>query len=447
MASYFRGGIRLPSAKDETLVSPIVTIPAPEELVIPLPDGARPCVAVGEHVLRGQRVAEAADENVVPVHAGASGRVAALAPWVHSSGRERVCVAIECDKEQQSMSFEGIPDWRNAGREVLLDAVRDAGIAGQMLLRTAKNVDFVIINAAESTPYESSVYRIVMEQGMDIADGAAVLHRILPQAELVIGIEENRTEARTRLEKLTEGMEGVRIQPLSPKYPQSSDYLLMRSIAGRELTREMSPEDLGCILIDAASAAAIGRAVRDGIPLMDSVLTAAGGAVKTPRNLRVPVGTSLKAVAAACGGFSGEPEKIIVGDSMQGIAQPSMNVPVDKDTKAVLFLEAGEEGGEEPGPCVHCGRCVDACPMYLLPCYLYDYARLGLTAECMNLNIRDCIGCGTCTAVCPSGIPLSAQIRETGETAGVQEIDDEDILRIFRRQGGFLSWTNRNDTP
>lgn len=446
MVINIRGGISLPSFRDKTINSPIVSVSAPEELIIPLPDGAKPCVAVGEHVLRGQRVAEAADESLAPVHAGASGTVAALARWAHPGGSERVCVAIECDREQAEAAYTPLEDWENASPETLLAALREAGVAEQGMLRGAKHVDYVIVNGVEITPYESSATRMLLEESSGIIEGIAVLTRIFPQAQPVLAIAQDRSDVMAAMREPVRTVEKLHLETLAAKYPQGNDAMLVQSITGRKVPREMSPAELGCVVIGVKAAADIARAVR-GIPVTDCVLTAAGGALLSPQNLRVPVGTSLRAIAAACGGFAKEPEKIVVGGSMQGIAQPSMNVPVDKDTDAVLFLAPGEEGSDRVNACIHCGRCTEVCPMGLLPCYLYEFARLDIMEECRRLRIAECIGCGACTAACPSGIALSAEIQAADEKNGVQETDDEDVLRIFQRSGRLLPWINRNDTP
>jgi len=411
MATSFRGGIYLNLHKDQAAKRRVETPGTPEELVIPLPAGSQPQVCVGDRVLRGQCIADSEDPCAVPVHAGISGTVVSVESRLHPCGEERLHIVVESDGQDEAAVTHGVAGWENAPAQVLLDAIRAAGIPEYTRLCNVEGIDTIIISGVENVPCDAATHRVMLEQAGAIADGARVLCRIFPEARLVIGVEARKSDAMALLRRMIRNEAAMRVEGLSSKYPQGSPELLVSCITGRRLQPGQRPEETGCVVLGVAAAASIGQAVVNGTPEYACTLTVAGEAVATPRNLRVPVGMTLKALADLCGGLVEEPEKVLVGDPVRGMAQPDLWVSVDKRTQAVLFLTGREDGRAGVNNCIRCGRCTQVCPMCLMPGYLYEFASKGLYEDCKSLHIRACIECGTCGCVCPGGLALPDVIR------------------------------------
>jgi len=241
--------------------------------------------------------------------------------------------------------------------------------------------------------------------------GIKVLQRILQPVSTIIGIEENKPHAIQQLREMVADDTSVQVVPLHTRYPQGAEKQLIQSVTGREVKPGNLPASVGCAIFNVGTAASVYEAVYENKPLTHRVVTVSGAAIKEPRNLRCAIGTPISELIAACGGFSEPPVKIIMGGPMMGTSVLSDEVPVLKGTNALLLLNNKEYPMSEHPTCIRCGRCVAACPMNLIPNYIYAYERKGRLDECEKLNVMDCMECGCCSYECPGRLHLTQSFR------------------------------------
>jgi len=420
----FAGGLHFPDHKQWSAHKPIEECPLPEQLLIPLSQHiglpAEPCVTVGERVKKGQPVGRAKGFVSVPVHASTSGEVVAIEPRPHPAGSNLPTVVIAPD---------GLDEWHESivparmedlAPEQIRDRIRDAGVVGmggatfpthvKLSPPVEKPIDTLIINGVECEPYLTVDHRLMLEQPQKIIDGITVLRKVLDVHNLHIGIEANKPDAIQVLRRLCSGT-GIEVIPLKVKFPQGAEKQLIKAVTGREVPSGGLPMDVGVVVQNVGTAAAVYDAVCLGSPLIERLCTVTGPGVVEPKNLRVSIGTPLSHLLANCGGLSGEPAKIIMGGPMMGITQLSLEIPVTRGTSGVLLFRESDLSLPSAGPCIRCGRCVRACPARLLPTTIAGYARLDRIAEAEEYGAMDCIECGCCTYICPATIPLVQSIR------------------------------------
>ena len=426
LAFTFKGGIHPDYNKDRTYASPIEELPATEEVIIPLSQHigvpCSPTVSVGDYVRIGQIIGDSDAGLSCPVHASVSGKVKAIAPHWHPSGVKVQSIVIENDfKDERNDSivpYEG--DLDDLTPSEIIGYARDAGIVGMggaafplhAKLKTAfdKKIEVIIINGAECEPFITADHRAMVEYPRSIVNGAKLIMKCLGKKEAVIAIEDNKPDAIASM-TITAEDSGIRICPLKTKYPQGGEKQLIKAITGREVPPGKLPMDIGCAVFNVDTCASLFRAVSKGRPLTKRVCTVSGSAVINPKNLLVRVGTPYYALFEHCGGFSSEPYKIISGGPMMGSAQHSVEIPVIKNTSALLAFCGGEESFDEKPTCLHCGKCISVCPMRLMPNYIYMHAEKEEFAECKKLNVQDCIECGCCSYVCPGRLYLVQAMR------------------------------------
>ena len=398
----------------------------PAHVVLPMAMHAgfpcSPIVAVGDHVLLGQKIAEPVGPGA-PIHASVSGTVIAVEPRPHPDGTHTMAVVIENDFRDDPAPLikrkadpEDLTCWETA------DLITEAGVVGlggagfptgAKLRDAIGKVDTLIINGTECEPYVTADHRLMLEEGERILDGVEILMRALGLKTALIGIEANKMNAIRNLYSLLPDDSGIRIVTLKTRYPQGSEKQLIRKLTGRQVPRNKLPTDVKCVVFNVATAAAVCDAVVHGIPLTHRVVTVSGGSINLPLNLQVPIGTPLTHLIEECGGLRTEPARILFGGPMTGIAQQDPDVPILKSTNALLFLDARECSPLPVGEpaCIRCGRCVKACPMRLSPLHFQLYARKGRFRELEKLHITDCTECGACAYVCPSRVDLVQSIR------------------------------------
>jgi len=331
-----------------------------------------------------------------------------------------MAVFIENDGKDELYDLEPQDDWESMSADALTGFVREAGIVGhggaafptQVKIRSAiGKVDTLIINGAECEPYISSDHRCMLENTKEIVGGAKILLKMFPEASCLIAIESNKPDAIEAISKAIEKDSRMQVATLKTKYPQGSEKQLIKSVTGREVPPGALPVNAGCLVLNVETTAAIYRAIVQGRPVVRRVVTVAGSAVAQPKNLKVRVGTPLKYLIEAAGGFIEEPQKIIMGGPMMGLSQFSLDVPVIKGTNALLAFAANEDRRVEEPKCIRCGRCVQVCPMRLLPTYMYLYASKDNYEECDRLHVNDCMECGACTFECPGSLHLTQMFR------------------------------------
>ncbi len=426
MFGGFHGGIHPDDQKQATAHKKIETLPAPEQLILPLSMhiGAPtvPLVAPGDTVRLGQRIGEPGAAISAALHAPVSGKVLAIEPRLHPNGTMVSSIVLENDgldtPDPSMVPAEGDP--LALDPETLIERIRDAGIVGlggaafptaAKLTGVSTLVDTLILNGAECEPYITSDNRALREYPEDILAGIRVLQRILQPEQTIIGVEENKPHAIQHLRELLDGDPSIRVAPLHTRYPQGAEKQLIRSLTGREVKPGSLPASVGCAIFNVGTAAAVYQAVYQGRPLTTRVVTVSGAAIGEPKNLRCAIGTPVAALIQAAGGFAQTPSKLIMGGPMMGVALMSPDVPVIKGTNAILGLTAREYPVDPNPTCIRCGKCVSVCPMHLTPNYLYAYERKGMLEECQRLNVLDCIECGSCAYTCPGRLHLVQSFR------------------------------------
>lgn len=399
---------------------------APDYVVLPMSMhvGApcQPLVAKGDHVLLGQKIAQPTGLGA-PIHASVSGTVVAVEPRPHSNGVRVMSVVIENDfQDTPAPPLERKAEPENLTGWEVADLIAEAGIVGlggagfptSVKLKGAiGNVDTLIINGAECEPYITADHRLMLEEGERILGGVEILMRALGLKSALIGIEGNKMDGIERLRAQLPAGSGIRIIALKTRYPQGAEKQLIQKLTGRQVPSGKLPADVKCAVFNITTAAAVYDAVVHGLPLTRRIVTVSGGAVNTPRNLLVPIGTPLEHLLEECGGLKSQPGRVLLGGPMMGNAQYDLDCTTIKGTNALLFLERRECSpvtGKAPA-CIRCGRCVQACPMNLTPLFFDQYGRKRRFQELEKFHVMDCIECGSCAYVCPSHIRLVQSIR------------------------------------
>lgn len=424
MAYTFHGGTHPDDKKAATNKKAIEPMKAPEQVVLPVSmhigAPAKPVVQKGDHVYMGQLIAEASGNVSANVHATVSGTVAAVEPRPHPNGTQVLAVVIDNDfKDEPDPSLHPL-SMEAMTPEQMTEVVKEAGIVGHggatfpthvKIQSAIGKVDTLIINGAECEPYITSDHRILLEQTQDVIDGIKILIKILGVQNGKLAIEENKADVFPVVEKLLPQDGSIQLCRLKTKYPQGAEKQLIYAITHREVPSGKLPADAGCAVFNVDTAAAIACKFKTGMNDIRRIVTVSGSAIASPKNLEVRVGTPIGQVIEAAGGFREDPNKILMGGPMMGVAQFDLTAPIFKGTNAILAFCEDEAKGAKVPSCIRCGRCVDACPMRLMPTYLYLYQQKGNLEACEKYDALDCIECGACTYVCPGKLPLVQGIR------------------------------------
>src|SRR6478672_7226743 len=395
LASGFRHGVHPPEEKELTSQLHIRRMPFPDELVLPLRQHAgkpaRLCVKVGDRVERGDKLGDADGFMSVRIH------VDRYAPQI---ARPRM-----------------VPHWEGLTTEQVVKAVQDAGVVGlggaafptHVKLAPPKDysVHTLIINGAECEPYLTSDHRTMAEYPERVHFGIRVMMQALKVSRCVIGVEKNKPDAIDALRRTLPADLDVTILPLTVKYPQGAEKMLIHAVTGVEVPSGKLPVTVGVVVQNVGSVSAIAEVFETGLPLIERIVTVSGHGLRRPANLIVPVGTKLRDLLAYCDGVTVDAAEVLIGGPMMGQPQANLDAPVIKGTTGVVVLERHETRESAVYPCIHCGRCLDACPVFLNPSLLGDYARVQRYDDMAELHLADCMLCGSCAYVCPSNIPLS----------------------------------------
>jgi len=422
----FAGGIHPPERKTLSEHAAITEAKPPARAIIPLSQhiGA-PCQAVveiGQEVKKGQLVGNPGGFVSAPVHASVSGKVIAMGEFPMANGRMVPSIVIENDGKEEWTALKDSPDYMNLSPEELKEKIKEAGIVGmggatfpshvKLSPPKEKPIDAVIINGAECEPYLTADHRMMLESASAVVEGLKIVMRVLGVEKGYIGIESNKPDAVETMKKAVANEKNIEVWTLQVKYPQGAEKMLIKSILNREVPAGGLPMDIGVVVHNVGTAIAIYEACRYGKPIVERVVTVTGHGVKEPKNFRARIGTPLSQLIEEAGGFTSHAVKVISGGPMMGFAVYSLDVPVTKGTSGILVLsEAEYTSSDKYGPCIRCGRCIDICPMGLMPSMLSVYSEKGFYEECKEYNLFDCFECGSCTYVCPSKRPIVQFVR------------------------------------
>ena len=421
-ASGFRHGVHPREEKALTSQLPIRRMPYPDVLVLPLRQHAgKPatlCVAVGDHVERGDPVGLADGFMSVPIHASASGTVSEIGLWPHPDGSMAMAVHIKVDRyAAQVPRPRMVPHWAGLTSDEVIRAVQNAGVVGlggaafptHVKLAPPKDqvVHTLIINGAECEPYLTSDHRTMVEYPARVLFGIRVMMHAMGVPRCVLGVERNKPDAIAALTAALPEDLDITVLPLTVKYPQGAEKMLIHAVTGVEVPSGKLPVHVGVVVQNVGSVAAIAEVFETGLPLIERIVTVSGHGLRKPANLIVPVGTKLRDLLANCDGVTADAAEVILGGPMMGQAQANLDAPVLKGTTGVVVLERRETRATAVYPCIHCGRCLEACPVFLNPSLLGDLARVDRHEAMVEHHLADCMLCGSCAYVCPSNIPLS----------------------------------------
>jgi len=429
--STFQSGVHPDDAKQLTAASPIRRLPFPDEVVLPLQQHtgapAKLIVRVGDRVERGDMIAAAQGFISSPVHASAAGRIAAIGPWSHPSGQYQTAVRVAVDRyATQTPRRRLVPDWEDLSRQEIVAAVQQAGVVGlggaafpahvKLSPPDDQRIDTLLVNGCECEPFLTSDHRVMVEYTERVFLGIRIMLHCLGIGRAVVGIEQNKPDAIEAMQAAIPADLDIEVRGLEAKYPQGAEKMLIKALLDREVPSGGLPGKIGVVVQNVGSVATLAEVFETGLPLIERIVTVTGPGVREPGNWIVPVGTKLLDLLAASGGLADDASEIIFGGPMMGVAVASLDTPVLKGTSGVLVLSHDEASAKENYPCIRCGHCLDACPVFLNPQRLGNLAVNERWAEMTPHHLMDCMLCGCCSYVCPSNIPLS-QLFATAKTA------------------------------
>ncbi len=427
LALTFKGGIHVPDCKN-TKNSPITEFPAPKIVSIPMQQHigapATPLVAKGDAVCVGQVIGRFDSGLSCPVHATVSGIVKDIEMRPSYTGYGKTAhIVIENDflntVDSSIKPYSG--ELKDATTEEIIEIVKNAGISGMggaafptyaKISSAIGKAKDIIVNCAECEPYITANYRLMLEEPERIISGTEILLKALRLEKAILAVEDNKKDAAEVLREMTADDSRFEVVVLKTKYPQGDERQLIYAIKGIELPAGKLPADVGCVIFNAETCAAVHTAFTTGMPLVSRIVTVDGDAINEPKNIRVPFGTSYEDVFEFCGGVKENVSRIISGGPMMGSSQWDYNSVIMKNTSAILVLSDEDSHAVlENAACIHCGKCVSVCPMHLMPNYLAAFSKADNTEMCEKFGIMSCVECGCCTYTCPGRVPIVQHIR------------------------------------
>ena len=444
------GGLRLEAHKQISTSAPIVQVPVPSQLVLPLTqhagDPAQPVVGIGERVLKGQLIAATEGSLGAPVHAPSSGTIVAIEPWPvpRRYGDNAPCIIIECDGEDRAVEpAEAVSDYRELAPEALLARILHGGIVGlggavfptaqKLMQAAASELEYLILNGVECEPYISCDDMLMREYASELLGGAQILLHALGLQTAYVVVESDKPEALERLgEAMGElGDPRLILKQVPTIYPSGGEDQLVQLVANREVPSGGLPTDVGCLVQNVGTAAAIYNWIVHNEPLVSRITTVTGDGVANPVNVEARLGTTVADIVEHIGGYTDQAQQLIIGGPMTGKSVTTDRVPLVKATNCILVMSEAPAIGPEM-PCIRCGDCAAVCPVQLLPQQLFWYACADDEAKLRSYGLIDCIECGCCDLVCPSHIPLTFDFRMA--KARIREQADEKARAERARQ-------------
>ncbi|MBE6536440.1 MAG: electron transport complex subunit RsxC [Ruminococcaceae bacterium] len=414
---FFLHGVHVPHRKN-TAAMPAVKMPVPSEVTIPtamhIGKPAIPCVKAGDEVFVGTLIAEQNGFVSAPVYSSVSGKVKSIVEVSLPSGA--TCPAIKIESDGNMTYDSSIEPPIVTDKQSLVEAIKKSGTVGlggagfpsyvKFNVPDGKKIDALIINGAECEPYITSDTRTMVDKSEDLYCGIASICEFLEITNVIIGIEANKTEAIASMRNLAARDERIKVAVLPSVYPQGGEKVLVYHTTGKVIPAGKLPLDVGVIVSNCTTVAAIGNYLKTGIPLVSKCVTVDGGSVTEPKNVIAPIGASVADVIDFAGGFKSEPYMVLLGGPMMGSAIESLDMPVMKNTNAILGLTAAEAKPKRETACIHCGACISHCPLSLNPRgYMYAYKNDDVE-KLEKLRVDICMECGCCSFICPAGKPL-----------------------------------------
>lgn len=434
----FQGGIHPPEMKTQSSGTPLRQLPLPARFIIPIKQHigheGELLVSPGDKVLRGEPLTFGRG-RMLPVHAPTSGTVEEIGPHMtaHPSALAEMCIFITPDGEDRWCERQPVADYRQADRGDIVTLIHQAGVAGlggagfptaTKLKGGLRGVKTLIINAAECEPYITADDRLMQDCAEEVIEGSRILAWVLQSGQVLIGIEDNKPEAIAALKKALGKAKDIQVRVIPTKYPSGGAKQLTKILTGLEVPHGGRSTDIGVLMQNVGTAYAVKRAIIDGEPLTERVVTLTGGSIAKPGNVWGRLGTPVSHLLHNAGFSPASGQMVVIGGPLMGFTLPTLNVPVVKITNCILAPSPSEMGdNEEEKSCIRCSACADVCPAALLPQQLYWYSRGGDHDKAREHNIADCIECGACAYVCPSNIPLVQYYRQ--EKAEIRAIDLE----------------------
>lgn len=420
----FKGGIHPNDGKSLAKDQPITELRPTGELVYPLSQHigapAVPIVKKGDHVLKGQKIADAGGFVSAPIYASVSGTIKALEKRLTPTGNSVDCIVIENDNEYQEAEYTPVKPFAELNRDEILNLIADAGIVGmggagfptrvKLSPKEPDKIEYIIANCAECEPYITADYRRMLENTEELVSGMRVILSMFPNAKGVFGVEDNKKDCIEKLKMAIKDEPRMEVKALQTKYPQGAERQLIYALTKRAINSSMLPADAGCIVDNVETLIGIHHAVVNGRPLMERIVTVSGDAVQKPGNFKVLLGTNHRELIEAAGGFAKEPEKLISGGPMMGFAMITLDAPVTKTSSAILAFQDDVVSKSPATACINCGRCVEVCPSRIIPSRLADYGERLDEAAFVAQNGLECVECGSCSFVCPAKRQLKQAI-------------------------------------
>lgn len=420
----FKGGIHPDDGKRFSKDQEIRPLLPKGDMVYPLSQHigapANPIVKKGDHVLKGQMIAEAGGFVSAPVYASVSGKVKGLEQRFNPAGSKTECIVIENDGEYEEMAYDAPAPLSEMSREEVLERIGTAGIVGmggagfptrvKLSPKEPDKIEYIIANCAECEPYITADYRRMLEDTEKLVSGMKVVLSLFPNARGIFAVEDNKKDCIEKLKLATADEPKMNVKALMTKYPQGAERQLIYAVTKRAINSSMLPADAGCIVDNVETLIGIHTAVVEGRPLTERVVTVSGDAVHSPGNFRVLLGTNHWELIEAAGGFSQEPEKLISGGPMMGFAMVTADAPVTKTSSSILAFKEDVVAKNPETACINCGRCVEVCPSRIIPSRLADCAGRHDEASFVAMNGLECVECGSCSYVCPAKRQLKQAI-------------------------------------
>ncbi len=420
----FKGGVHPDDGKRFAKDKAIVELKPVGDLVYPVSQHigapASPIVAVGDQVLKGQKIAEAGGFVSAPIYSSVSGKVKAIETRMNPTGAKVNCIIVENDGEYNEVEYPAVKPLDEMSKAEILAAIGEAGVVGmggagfptkvKLSPKEPDKIEYIIANCAECEPYITADYRRMLENPEELVGGMKIILKLFDNAKGIFGVEDNKPDCIEKLKELTKDEPRMEVLALKTKYPQGGERQLIFATTGRAINSAMLPADAGCVVDNVETIINVYRAVAEGKPSMERVVTVSGDAINEPGNFKVLFGTNQAELVEAAGGFKEEPEKMISGGPMMGFSMFTLDVPVTKTSSSILCFTKDEVAKYEPSACINCGRCVDACPSRLIPSRLADLAERHNEEGFTKMEGLECMECGSCSYVCPAKRPLKQSI-------------------------------------